>query len=1785
MSSLFQRRLLGNPNAESSDSEFYCKNPNLPIKSPALYQGARMFNNVNSSYGIKNSNALEPDPAKPLLEKFPRDYHYEVSKIVRQMPSDKRDIICQIALPYFHEKCWRYPQENISRLKEVTELATNCKEPLDELFAAFQPLMTFKSDEVTLLKTLAEDPEEDLYHTWLKTPKDETECFLKKVNYFSARLKVLREIFKIPEEARTAIFEAASPFFENCECIPDPADLVKTIAEMPETERNALCAAALPLLKKSYDPEIAIKLRMITEIPEESRDPICKAVLLFHESLESYCCERVKFLTCLKEIPPSQLDTILKTALPLIKGLAFASDRLKILEAVIKIPEEDRTKVGMIAMHFNETATWGDKRLRILKIAKEIMELTTTPVDVLLKSAEPWLAGLTEHLLERLAEPETRAGMVKAIAEIPERIRDAVLKAALPWLEGLTSSGERRFLLETVSEIPMKKFGAIFKLIEPLLKEPEAYESRVHILHEVANMRERDREEVVTAAVPWLEGCSNSNWLQAIAQIIPGKRAEICQLARPLLTGLQESYKIASVFQTITRIPEKQRAEVCEAVEPLIESSLSYDDRENLLKTVEKIPEGKRKMVCMIAKPYLKGDRLGMLTAIAEIIALEDYESLLKSAEPLLNGEKYCKAQILRVLAKIPKAERDIVVRVALPWLKRVDSWYWPELLTTFGKLLKDDFDALIKKAEPWIKDLTKYSERFLEALSEIPKERRDAVLKASEPLLRESQCGHERTQILQKMGSIPENQLGSIFITAKNLITGLKNGLERATVLHKVAAIPEEVRGTICKRAEPLIKGFEYGYRVVEVLGCLEKISNDHYELALKLFGKYEAKTRRFMLMQIAPDQWEDILTAAAPLLNKFYSEVEILGYAAKIKPGQREALCKIAAPLYNGLNDICLFMRPNLLSALEEIDRDMWEPVCKAAEPFLKGVAHESDRAHVLKTIANIPEVERESVIKVVAPRLKELKGSNVAKALEVVAGISLEKRETFVKTAWPLFDKLGTSDLKSLLKTMAKLPEEEHALLCDLALKLDRGLSDFLEIIEEDKTNILKALHANLTRLSSDIIKLVNLIPAEARTIDVITRVLEVSSEALKLLPKDKTQLDINYILTPPCPVSLKWLSTLVMLKQEKIPLGIALEGTWLEEICIAYSKLEEKQQKTLETLFQRVVERGVVPVVDDSVALCKYAEELPVSHCDHFLKNYLEEDIRLNQSIPLTKEAMKHIFHAKPKNGEQLMHFRMALQTHDSYEEVIEAFKDPDLDPIIELSQFESCSVEEKKNYLLQSVILRKREALFLAGHIIKRWETEDLELVSLSLRLCIKVEVAPSKSTPLLLLDILENFNHREVKILAAKALGNNPQDETIIYKLLHLIHTANDHDIKSALIDALCLSMLEKMSDVVYEVLSRIETNDQALQKSMARALSTLKSEKALKKAAEIITGSAWGDTQANHFVIAGAYPTYQFRPHFYDNRFQMKKIIGERLVELNREKYEAKALLGIENSDSLGVKKIKEMILNMPDSARYIPFQLALPKGKSVFRAILALKGVSLAEDAFHDLLLKGAGSSDLSLYDYDRNHIFGPCEHGMWAKVSQIFTGTNLRYDRECPELDKYFVTMAIPSEEINEMNLWQNIRWECEQKILNAASYSCIRQHQISKIFASTDHEKDLPSTSWKATKSLTSNHKIKKIMQRELAKSRSTEQLLLRDRIHWFDPEESYEAQLNKFLETEGLQEATTDEIVQENMVRQWIREKLFEKESDPALKACLEASVTDIELAKNRGDFKAPSRYW
>ena len=152
-----------------------------------------------------------------------------------------------------------------------------------------------------------------------------------------------------------------------------------------------------------------------------------------------------------------------------------------------------------------------------------------------------------------------------------------------------------------------------------------------------------------------------------------------------------------------------------------------------------------------------------------------------------------------------------------------------------------------------------------------------------------------------------------------------------------------------------------------------------------------------------------------------------------------------------------------------------------------------------------------------------------------------------------------------------------------------------------------------------------------------------------------------------------------------------------------------------------------------------------------------------------------------------------------------------------------------------------------------------------------------------------------------------------------------------------------------------------------------------------------------------------------------------------------------------------------------------------------------------------------------------------------------------------------------MTLKSNALNEMQLLRTMRWE-KEGVLNFASYETLPHELLHSVHVAENLGDEIVKIEGSVVDEKSAEAKPKKIIKRNLRKGETP----FGEKLHKMQTSNDRRLMMKEIMDQAGLLEATTEQILFENLHRQWIRDELVSNETDPDLLACLEVSANAVE---------------
>ena len=475
---------------------------------------------------------------------------------------------------------------NPEMLEFIDSMENNQKLKESMKDSLFSHLFTVPKDEGNdqniprFMKTLSELPKKEREMFFNLTQE-----FLRR-NYEKDALGILEAIAKIPvQERANVIFYASNIFEKGGYYKTSPTSIINGILEIPLKERASVFHLAKDVVKYSkktdyHDNRIYIATTL-AKIPALERENIARhAQALIREEMENI--DRISILHALQKIPEDERGSLVKMVNFMITSkkdpdFRFMGDEWgRVAEFLSTIPFKERKPLVDAVVSF--MISLQEKKLNDSFDRGSWRETMETFSHIPQYSREEILNCAFPLLTDKMVH-QHRLRIISAIANIPEQERKSLLKFATSIY---TRAGDLVSIINTLLQLPIEDRSSIVSYTLTFLpknKENFGFGDPTRILKSIGNIPITERSDILIGISSLTK---DEKDLQRISQIIE----RIAQLKKEERSGIVKSLSlilahynhpsiedINHMIQDITKIPDKQReSQINKKIEEHIES-------------------------------------------------------------------------------------------------------------------------------------------------------------------------------------------------------------------------------------------------------------------------------------------------------------------------------------------------------------------------------------------------------------------------------------------------------------------------------------------------------------------------------------------------------------------------------------------------------------------------------------------------------------------------------------------------------------------------------------------------------------------------------------------------------------------------------------------------------------------------------------------------------------------------------------------------------------------------------------------------------------------------------------------------------------------------------------------------------------------------------------------------------------------------------------------------------------------------------------------------------------
>ncbi len=415
---------------------------------------------------------------------------------------------------------------------------------------------------------------------------------------------------------------------------------------------------------------------------------------------------------------------------------------------------------------------------------------------------------------------------------------------------------------------------------------PELSEKYGDIARE-AKIAPKHLHDVIALATPLMKNDgytlnkSLKDMFKAVADLPPGKRQEIIDVARPLILACENEADKPKMLKAVATLLPQERETIVACTTPLIQYC-RYEDLTKILQAVVSMPKDQRKNIADVAVPLV--------------------EQRAYSSERLM---------ILKAIVALSPDSRQAIVNLTTPLLEQFDARDQAEILKMATNKTAAEWKGVLDQALPEIKNMSDFDKlQTLKSYASMASNEGQDIINDAKPLLQIAKGSYERSVFLEAVGNMPKAERSNIIASAIPLF-GNTDSIGRQVILKTIADLPNEQRQDIMLNAAPLLQGANGYMQVCQVIDAVQRLSPDQradiIAVATRLLRPdMNVEAKIFIVSSVSNMQANrlTILNLATPLLQHItnpFEKITILNALADIPEAQRQSTIERIMPFVN--------------------------------------------------------------------------------------------------------------------------------------------------------------------------------------------------------------------------------------------------------------------------------------------------------------------------------------------------------------------------------------------------------------------------------------------------------------------------------------------------------------------------------------------------------------------------------------------------------------------------------------------------------------------------------------------------------------------------------------------------------------------------------------------------------------------------------------------------------------------------------------------------------------------
>lgn len=466
------------------------------------------------------------------LPKEDRQTFVEVSNLINKTGWGSKPLTVQEKIAFINAVIQLPPDQRENILTTTKPYRSNSDSDNIALFTIVSKIPAHKRNEVlanakSLQKYLSYTSFQDCITVVLKKPSQDFQRALhdaaplmKKMTHDAGKIKIFELVFELPTECITV----AQPLLDVSTQLNYP-DILKLARKLPKETGADTLQKLLPVLQKldllqsNFIKEITEKMLALKDLTNLFDDAsvaepngVIQSILPFLSEVESSFDLR-NLIDAASKIVPSQRETIMNAAAPLLKGDIDSDNYRDIIKAVAASPDDARADIVSKTLELINTAKAseannpGARRNPPIRLTPNPGQYVSTILYIFNQKSTEERANLMESaapFLGNVPDIRTVVDILRTIDQIRPESREDILASALSLLDEQSSGQYTQTILMHLSRLESRERPALLTQLNPFFAAFPTEENKCELLSFMSRRDSSERPLLLQAALPLL---------------------------------------------------------------------------------------------------------------------------------------------------------------------------------------------------------------------------------------------------------------------------------------------------------------------------------------------------------------------------------------------------------------------------------------------------------------------------------------------------------------------------------------------------------------------------------------------------------------------------------------------------------------------------------------------------------------------------------------------------------------------------------------------------------------------------------------------------------------------------------------------------------------------------------------------------------------------------------------------------------------------------------------------------------------------------------------------------------------------------------------------------------------------------------------------------------------------------------------------------------------------------------------------------------------------------------